>query len=300
LLINDLRLNYLPARQFHWHNSLIILIMKTIKNLMIIACFGAMSAIPTGCSTNAATGRSQLNLVSSQDMLAASKQQYAEFLSKNKVVNNTAEATMVKQIGSRIASAITRYYAQQGQQDLLAGYEWEYNLVDSKEVNAWCMPGGKIVVYTGILPVSKNTNALAVVMGHEIAHAVAEHGRERVSEQMAAQAGGLLFSSLISSNPQQAENIFMVANGVTTYGLILPHSRKQELEADKLGLMYCAMAGYDPREAVPLWERMAALSNGQAPPEFASTHPATSTRINKIKDLLPEAMKYYNASKSGK
>lgn len=270
--------------------------MKTINNLLVIACL----AITTGCSKNAATGRNQFNLVSSEDMLASSKQEYAKFLSTNKVINGTAEAAMVKNIGSRIASAIGRYYASQGQQDILNGYEWEYNLVDSKEVNAWCMPGGKIVVYTGILPVTKNENALAVVLGHEIAHAVAEHGRERVSEQMAAQAGGLLFSSLVSSNPTQAQNIFMVANGVTTYGLILPHSRKQELEADKLGLMYCAMAGYDPREAVPLWERMAALSNGQAPPEFASTHPATSTRIEKIKQLMPEALKYYNGSRSGK
>ena len=270
--------------------------MKTIKNLLIIACFGAI----TSCSKNAATGRNQFNLVSSEEMLASSQKEYADFLSKNRVINNTPEAAEVKQIGSRIAAAITRYYASKGEQNILNGYQWEYNLVDSKEVNAWCMPGGKIVVYTGILPVAKNANALAVVIGHEIAHAVAEHGRERVSEQMAAQAGGLLFSSLVSSNPQQAQNIFMVANGVTTYGLILPHSRKQELEADKLGLNYCAMAGYDPREAVPLWERMAALSNGQAPPEFASTHPATATRIEQIKELLPTAMKYYNASKSGK
>lgn len=267
--------------------------MKTIRNLLIVATFAAFS----GCSQNAATGRNQFNLVSSQDMLASSQKEYAQFLNEHKVINNTNEANMVKTIGSRIANAISKYYAAQGKQDLLAGYEWQYNLVDSKEVNAWCMPGGKIVVYTGILPVTKNQNALAVVMGHEIAHAIAEHGRERVSEQMAAQAGGLLFSSLISNNPQQAQNIFMVANGLTTYGLILPHSRKQELEADKLGLMYCAMAGYDPREAITLWERMAALSNGQAPPEFASTHPATDTRIAKLKQLMPEAMKYYNASK---
>ena len=270
--------------------------MKTLRNLLIVASF----AVCSGCAKNAATGRNQFNLVSSADMLASSQKEYADFLNKHKVINNTPEATMVKTIGSRIANAISKYYASKGQQDLLAGYEWQYNLVDSKEVNAWCMPGGKIVVYTGILPVTQNQNALAVVMGHEIAHAVAEHGRERVSEQMAAQAGGLLFSSLLSNNPQQAQNIFMVANGVTTYGLILPHSRKQELEADKLGLMYCAMAGYDPREAVPLWERMEALSKGQSPPEFASTHPATDTRIEQIKKLLPDAMKYYNASKGGK
>ncbi|MES2649766.1 MAG: M48 family metallopeptidase [Bacteroidota bacterium] len=267
--------------------------MKTIRNLLIVVSFVGF----TGCAKNAATGRNQFNLVSSQDMLATSQQQYAEFLNQSKVVNNTSDAQLVKTIGGRIANAINKYYASKGQQDILAGYEWQYNLVESKEVNAWCMPGGKIVVYTGILPVTKNQNALAVVMGHEIAHAVAEHGRERVSQQMAAQAGGLLFSSLISSNPQQAQNIFMVANGVTTYGLILPHSRKQELEADKLGLMYTALAGYDPREAVPLWERMASLSGGQAPPEFASTHPATDTRIQKLKELMPEAVKYYNQSR---
>jgi predicted Zn-dependent protease len=267
--------------------------MKTIRNFLLLASFVAF----TGCAKNAATGRNQLSLVSSQEMLQASQKQYTDFLNQNKVVNNTSDAALVKTIGSRIANAISKYYTSKGQQEILAGYEWQYNLVDSKEVNAWCMPGGKIVVYSGILPVTKNQNALAVVMGHEIAHAVAEHGRERVSEQMAAQAGGLLFSSLVSSNPQQAENIFMVANGVTTYGLILPHSRKQELEADKLGLIYIALAGYDPREAVPLWERMAALSNGQAPPEFASTHPATDTRIKQLKELMPEALKYYNQTK---
>lgn len=270
--------------------------MKTIRNLIIVAALSAF----TGCARNAATGRNQFNLVSSQDMLASSQQQYADFLNKNKVVNNSNDANLVKTIGSRIATAIGKYYASKGQQDLLAGYEWQYNLVDSKEVNAWCMPGGKIVVYTGILPVTQNQNALAVVMGHEIAHAIAEHGRERVSEQMAAQAGGLLFSSLISNNPQQAQNIFMVANGITTYGLVLPHSRKQELEADKLGLMYCALAGYDPREAVPLWERMAKLAGSGGTPEFASTHPATDTRIEKLKELMPGAIKYYNQSKRGK
>jgi predicted Zn-dependent protease len=270
--------------------------MKSIK-LLILAAFASLLA---ACSQNAATGRSQFNLVSSQDMLQSAQVEYAKFLSENKVVTNTAEAAMVKRIGAKIASAVQRYYASKGLTNLLDGYQWEYNLVDSKEVNAWCMPGGKIVVYTGILPITGSENGLAVVMGHEIAHAIAEHSRERVSQQMAAQAGGLLFSSLVSSDPQQAENIFMIANGLTTYGLILPHSRSQELEADKLGLQYCAMAGYDPREAIPLWERMAALSNGQSPPEFASTHPAESTRIAKLKEQMPEALTYYTAARTGK
>lgn len=270
--------------------------MKTTKKLLFIACFAALSA----CSKNAVTGRSQLSLVSSEEMLTTSKQQYSQFLSQNKVITGTPEAAMVKNIGSRIAAAITQYYNSKGEGRTLSGYQWEYNLVNSKEVNAWCMPGGKIVVYTGILPITKNENALAVVLGHEIAHAVAEHGRERVSEQMAAQAGGVLFSSLFASDPQQAQNIFMVANGISTYGVILPHSRKQELEADKLGLTYAAMAGYDPREAIPLWERMAELSNGQAPPQFASTHPATSTRIEQLKQEMPVAMQFYEASKGKK
>ena len=270
--------------------------MKSIK-LLILAAFASLLA---ACSQNAATGRSQFNLVSSEEMIKASQVEYTKFLSEHKVVTNTSEAAMVKRIGANIASAVQRYYAAKGLTSLLDGYQWEYNLVDSKEVNAWCMPGGKIVVYTGILPVTQSENALAVVMGHEIAHAIAEHSRERVSEQMAAQAGGLLFSSLVTSDPKQAENIFMIANGLTTYGLILPHSRKQELEADKLGLQYCATAGYDPREAIPLWERMAALSQGQSPPEFASTHPAESTRIEKLRQQMPDALKLYNAAKGGK
>ncbi len=270
--------------------------MKTFYSLLFVVYF----VLVTGCSQNAATGRSQFNLVSSDEMLSSSKQEYSKFLLEHKVVNNTAEAAMVKNIGSRIAAAINKYYASKGQQNILAGFQWEYNLVESKEVNAWCMPGGKIVVYTGILPITKNENALAVVLGHEIAHAVAEHGRERVSEQMAAQAGGMLFSTLLSSNQKQAENIFLIANGATTYGLILPHSRKQELEADKLGLIYSALAGYNPQEAIPLWERMAALSAGQAPPEFVSTHPATQRRIDELKNQMPEALGYYNQSKTGK
>lgn len=254
-----------------------------------------------GCTQNAVTGRKSLSLVSSQEMLSSSKLQYTQFLQENKVVGSTQQADMVKKMGARIASAITKYYNDQGLGALLEGYQWEYNLVESKEVNAWCMPGGKIVVYTGILPITQNENALAVVMGHEIAHAMAEHGRERVSQGLLQQYGGVALSVLASSKPAETQNLFMSAYGIGTNLLgILPFSRKQELEADKLGLLYCAMAGYDPREAVPLWERMKKLSNGQSPPEFASTHPAEDTRIAKLKEQMPEAMVYYEKAKAGK
>ena len=269
--------------------------MNTIKQL---AAIGLALVIFTGCTRNAVTGRKQLTLVSGQDMMASSLTQYSEFLKTNKVVTNTSDAEMVKRVGARISAAITQYYTAKGLGKVLDGYQWEYNLIDSKEVNAWCMPGGKIVVYTSLLPITQDEPTLAVVMGHEIAHAVAEHGRERVSEQLLTQTGSQVFSSLITSDPQKAQNIFKLANGLTTFGITLPHSRKQELEADKFGLLYCAMAGYDPRTAIPLWERMQKLSAGQAPPEFASTHPAESTRIDKLKEQMPEALTYYEQAKA--
>lgn len=271
-----------------------------IIKLRNLALAGAIVAV-AGCTQNAATGRKQLNLVSSQEMLSSSLTQYNQFLKENKVVNNTAQSEMVKRIGARIAAAVSQYYTSQGQAAILDGYKWEYNLVDSKEVNAWCMPGGKIVVYTGILPVTQNEAALAVVMGHEVAHAVAEHGRERASQSLLQQYGGTALSVALSSKPAETQNMLLNAFGIaSTYGFALPFSRKQELEADKLGLMYCAMAGYDPQESVPLWQRMQQLAGGQKPPEFASTHPSESTRIAKLKELMPEAMVYYNKAKGGK
>lgn len=271
--------------------------MIKLRNIVLASAFLAAA----GCTQNAATGRKQLNLVSSQDMLSSSLTEYSKFLKENKVVNSGQQADMVKRIGARIASAVTQYYTSKGQASILEGYKWEYNLVESKDVNAWCMPGGKIVVYTGILPVTQNEAALAVVMGHEVAHAVAEHGRERASQSLIQQYGGAALSVALSSKPAETQNMLLNAFGIaSTYGFALPFSRKQELEADKLGLMYCAMAGYDPQQSVPLWERMQKLSAGQAPPEFASTHPSESTRIAKLKELMPEAMVYYTKAKSGK
>jgi predicted Zn-dependent protease len=229
-------------------------------------------------------------------MMAA--QQYNSFLTENKVLNpsQSSEAAMVQRIGQNIANAITQYYTSQGMAEILEGYKWEFNLVDSKDINAWAMPGGKVVVYTGILPITQNENGLAVVMGHEIAHAIAQHGNERMSQGLIQQLGGVALQVAIANKPAEVQNIFMTSYGIgTTVGAILPFSRKEEMEADKFGLFFSAMAGYNPQEAVPFWERMS-RAGGAKPPEFLSTHPADDTRIKKLQAAMPEAMKFYNAS----
>lgn len=260
----------------------------------LIPVFTALLFIACNGGKNAITNRSQSALVSEAQMQQMALAEYRQFLDSTKSINGTANAEMVKRIGSRISTAITKFYTSQGKADALKGFEWEYNLVDSKEANAWCMPGGKIVVYTGILPLTQNENALAIVMGHEIAHAVAEHGRERMSSEMKRQLGGSVLALLLSTKAPETRNVFLSAYDVgSQLGYALPHSRSQELEADRLGLTYAALGGYDPREAITFWQRMKSAGGGQRPPEFLSTHPAEENRIKQIQEILPEAMKYY-------
>lgn len=248
----------------------------------------------TACSTVPITGRSQLNLIPGSSMLSMSLQQYDQFLKEHKVSTNQEQTQMVKRVGARIQNAVERYFAASGLSDHLANYKWEFNLVEDKQVNAWCMPGGKVVVYTGILPVAKSETGLAVVMGHEIAHAIAEHGNERMSQGLMAQMGGVALSTALATQSAATQQLWMSVYGVgAQYGAILPYGRMQESEADHLGLIFMAMAGYDPNEAISFWQRMAAQKSGQAPPEFLSTHPSDTTRIENIKRLIPEAMKQY-------
>lgn len=250
------------------------------------------------CTTNKVTGKKQLNIISSAQMLSLSETQYKQVLQQSKLITGTADAKKVAEIGKRIAAAVTKYYNDQGMQAEMATYKWEYNLIDSKEVNAWCMPGGKIAVYTGLLPVTKNDDALAVVMGHEVAHALAEHGKQRIHQQLGTELVALGLQGMMAGKPQQTQAAFMTAFGAaSTLGVILPFSRKQELEADKLGLQFAAMAGYNPEEAIPLWQRMGELSKGNKPPEFASTHPAEETRIAELQKQMPEAKKLYLSTK---
>ena len=204
---------------------------------------------------------------------------------------------MVDRVGARISSAITKYYNNKGQQSVIEGYNWEFNTVEDKSANAWCMPGGKVVVYTGLLPITQTETGLAIVMGHEIAHAIAKHGSERMSQAMMQQLGGMALQVAVAQKPQETQNMFLQAYGIgSQIGAVLPWSRQQETEADQYGLIFAAMAGYNPQEAIPFWERMASAGGG-SPPEFLSTHPSDVTRIRKLKQFMPEAMKYYNQAR---
>jgi predicted Zn-dependent protease len=241
--------------------------------------------IAWSCSSVPVTGRRQLSLIPSSQMQSMSYQQYGEFIKSNTLSTNEAQTQLVRGVGNRIRKGVEEYMNQKGYADRLNGYAWEFNLVESKEVNAWCMPGGKVVVYTGILPITKDEAGLAVVMGHEIAHAIAEHGSERMSQQMLAQFGGAALSEALKSKPQQTQQLWLGVFGAgAQLGVLLPYSRTHEGEADHLGLIFMAMAGYHPSVAVEFWQRMAAGKGGQAPPEFLSTHPSDETRIAQIKE----------------
>lgn len=260
----------------------------------LLSFFGLSMFI--ACSTNSVTGRKQLKLFPEETLQQQALTEYRSFLSQNKVLSGTVnkDAEMVTRVGNRIAKAITDYYTQKGLASELNGYKWEFNLVESKEVNAWCMPGGKVVVYTGLLGITQNEAALAVVMGHEITHAVAHHGNERISQVALAQ-GLEIAGDIFTSGNQKANNIFNnIFSPAAQVTVLLPNSRNQEYEADHFGLDFAAMAGYNPKEAVPFWQRMASASSGSGkPPEFLSTHPSDENRITRLNELMPEALGYY-------
>ena len=262
-----------------------------IKRSLAVLC--GLMLMTICCTEVGITGRQQFNIVPNSYINSMSFQAYDEFISQNKTITNTPEAEMVKRVGGRIQTAVEQYCSTNDCADKLDGYKWEFNLVEDPNVNAWCMPGGKVVVYTGILPITQNEAGLAVVMGHEIAHAFAKHGAERMSQGLLVDFGGMALSKAMESKPEQTKNLFLTSYGIgTQVGVLLPYSRLHESEADHLGLIFMAMAGYDPHEAVDFWQRMAANSGSQ-PLEFLSTHPANETRIQNLQNLIPEAMQYY-------
>ncbi|WP_372776741.1 M48 family metallopeptidase [Mangrovibacterium sp.] len=244
------------------------------------------------CQSVPLTGRSQLSLISESEMVSMSLTSYDEFLKENKLSTNKQQNEMISEVGAKVSAAVEKYLKDNGFESYIENFKWEFNLVDSDVPNAWCMPGGKVVFYTGILPYTQDENGIAVVMGHEIAHAVARHGNERMSHAMIVQMGGIALSTAIQEKPEETQALYNMAYGATTQvGVMLPFSRKHEYEADQMGLIFMAIAGYDPRSAVAFWKRMSA--NGGGTPEWLSTHPVDENRIAALEKLMPEALKYY-------
>lgn len=254
----------------------------------IIVLFALVLAV--SCAKNPFTGKSTMALVPNSQIFPMAFQQYNQFLSENKVITGTTDAKRIETIGMKIKTASERWLAANNQADYLKDYAWEYKLVDSKEVNAWCMPGGKIVFYTGILPVCKDDAGIAAVMGHEVAHALANHGQQRMSAGLLQQLGAVGTQVAVGNKDPQTQALVMQAYGIgSQVGGMLPFSRAHESEADMIGLTLMAIAGYDPINAVKVWERMSANSGGQAPPEILSTHPSNETRIKELTALIPQA-----------
>ena len=258
------------------------------KRILLLAV--AMTLLIMACATNPFTGKSTLALVGNNEIFPSAFQQYKQFLSESKIVTGTADAKKIETIGTKIKVAAEKWLGANGQSNYLDGYQWEYKLIESKDVNAWCMPGGKIVFYTGILPICKTDGGIACVMGHEVSHALANHGQQRMSAGLLQQLGGAGVAMATGSKSQETQQLAMTAYGAATqYGGMLPFSRNHETEADQIGLLLMAIAGYNPDESITFWERMSsASSGGNKPPEFMSTHPADATRIANLRTLIPQ------------
>lgn len=266
-----------------------------MKKILKYTSLAAIVAIVAACSTVPLSGRKQLSLVSDDQIQQQASAAYKEFLGSpnTKVLTGTSDATRVKQVGNKIAAAVNQYLKAEGLANQF-NFNWEFNLVESADVNAWCMPGGKVAVYTGILPFTANEDGLATVMGHEIAHAIARHSMEQMSNQYALQVGAQVLGVATTGKNSIVQGLVNNAYGIGGQLALLKYSRSNESEADQLGLMFMAMAGYNPQNAVAFWERMAsAKSKANATPEFLSTHPSDARRITDIQKLIPEAMKYY-------
>jgi predicted Zn-dependent protease len=261
--------------------------MKKVVSLALLLLF------VVSCSTVPITGRKRVNFVSDAEILPASFAQYESFLAENKISGDVVMTNEIQSVGMRISKAVDQFMRSNNMVNEANSYRWEFNLIDDPTVNAWCMPGGKVVFYTGILPICDNTNGIAAVMGHEVAHAFAKHGQERMSTGTLLQLGGTAVALGTAKKDPKAQQIWNTAFGLgAQFGIMLPFSRNHETEADKLGMVFMIMAGYQPQEAVNVWVRMSQRAGAdQAPPEFMSTHPSNQTRIQNLKAFLPEAVK---------
>jgi predicted Zn-dependent protease len=263
--------------------------MKTLFGILL-----PLALVTGSCHKNAVTGKSAFTMVPEKELMGMSESEYDKVLAQAPVLPDSDPRTqMVKRCGARIQKAVESYHAEKKASKDLEGFAWEFNVIDEPPVNAWCMPGGKVAVYTGLLPVTGDEQSLAVVMGHEIAHAVARHGNQRMSQAMLVQLGGAVLSVALAQKPELTQQLFYQAYGIGTGLGTLKYSRTHETEADKMGLIFAAMAGYNPEAAVSFWERMAAAGSGEKPPEILSTHPSDETRIKNLKKFMPEAKKHY-------
>ena len=266
--------------------------MKFVRSFIIFLLILSVS-----CSNVPLTGRKQFTAIPSFQMLALSADSYTQVLSEQQISDNTAYVSSVRRVGENVSEAVERYLEMNGLEARIEGFNWQFNVLESEEMNAWCMPGGQIAFYEGIMPICGDDNGIAIVMGHEIAHAVAKHGNERMSQQLLINMGGVALSEALETEKEQTQQLALLAFGVgTQLGVSLPYSRTHESEADELGLYFMAMAGYDPRTAPAFWERMEQVG-GARPPEFLSTHPDPFNRIEHLHEIMPKAMEYYNAAK---
>lgn len=246
----------------------------------------------TSCGSVPLTGRKQLLLVSDTEVLSSSLTQYNDYIKTAKKSTSQSQTAMVKRVGQKIAEATEKYMAQSGMSNEIKNFSWEFSLIEDGQINAFCMPGGKIVVYTGLMKLITSDDELAVVIGHEVAHAVAKHSNERMSQQIVAEYGSHILNAALSEKNAALKSIAGTIYGIgTQYGVMLPFSRTHELEADYMGLILMTMAGYNPEVAINFWQKMSSGSTGKVP-EFMSTHPSDEHRINKIKEILPELVKY--------
>lgn len=269
-------------------------VLKVYLRAVFLIFFLSVIFFNSNCAEVPVTHRKSMHLVPQNELLAMSFQQYNAVLKKSRLSADRQKTQLVQNVGLKIAKAAEAFLAESGLNKMIQNYKWEFNLIeDDKTVNAWVMPGGKAAVYTGILPFTRNETGLAVVLGHEVGHALADHGNERMSQALLASMGGMALSAALSTKPQQTRELFLTVYGAgTAVAFLLPYSRLHESEADRIGLTLMARAGYDPREAVPFWERMT-KQEGPRPPIFLSTHPNPESRIENIKKFLPEALPLY-------
>lgn len=264
------------------------------KTLCVSMLLLAVLFVASSCGTVALTGRRQLQLVSNEEVMSLSQESFSEYMATAKASTNVQQTAMVVRVGKRIAAAVEEYLTTNGRAAAAKEFAWEFHLVQDSQPNAFCMPGGKIVVNEGILPYTQTEEGLAIVLGHEVAHAVAKHSAERISQQMLLNYGGVGLGLLLQNKSTLVQTLAQTVYGLgSEVGVTLPYSRLNENEADHMGLIFAAMAGYNPQEAIAFWQRMSQQSSGT--PEFLSTHPSDATRITRLQGLMPEALKYYKA-----